>query len=648
MDNVQEGSQADWPLQHAAALLGLRGVCACTLGLDAKDGGPMIEAVLEVFLPCNLTTSEQQQVSLDALWGYLQQSEHLHMLLDADGVGVTGGGEGGPGSAGRGHQNQTGPGDSQTQNGPDGSGAFQGDAFKRPGPAVGESGDPRPPWGVTLEMLQQHFNKHLKEAAKDLGVGSTTLKRICRHFGISRWPRRSLKSKQGKLHNALKTLSAYGGNEPGGSMHGGSMMTGLTGTTVGTSAHGDASLMSLGGDRDGDGSGDGDGNGNGNGGGNDPWDAGGGANHRGQSVHGPLAGAVGSGEYFPFTTFRRLIAYTTDISFFQSGNFNSGMADAFAVPIGANGPGQLGAPRPSGSRGGGGLICSGGSHHVCPAGRSCSCTPGASPQPRSPHGAGQALVRGKSARGGTVFGGDRGGDYGGGGSSRGNSTRGGNQLLGMKRGVGDVPQGGGGIGNHNGSGSNGGLFNPGNGGFSAPPDGKRGASWHGGTAAAAAMNDDHGYQGRMEKTSHGGNFAFAHMGLGGGQGGDHVQVGYGNHGNHNNTGNNVGHRGQNSPRSPQGGSMAGGSHHGGSHHARGSFGLATGTRVDTHDGSIHGKYPIYHIPPTDCPHKTDICFFYNQELKTTPAAAGTTKTPSAAAGRVAAASPFSRTTRLTR
>ena len=147
MDNVQEGSQADWPLQHAAALLGLRGVCACTLGLDAKDGGPTIEAVLEVFLPCNLTTSEQQQVSLDALWGYLQQSEHLHMLLDADGVGVTGGGEGGPGSAGRGHQNQTGPGDSQTQNGPTAPALSKATRSSDPGPRSASRGTPAPRGG---------------------------------------------------------------------------------------------------------------------------------------------------------------------------------------------------------------------------------------------------------------------------------------------------------------------------------------------------------------------------------------------------------------------------------------------------------------------------------------------------------------------
>ena len=129
-------------------------------------------------------------------------------------------------------------------------------------------------------MLQGHFNKHLKEAAKDLGVGSTTLKRICRHFGIARWPRRSLKSKQGKLNNAIKTLSAYGsgdagGSMHGGSMHGGSMLTGVTGTT-----HGGASMMSMGAPEY-------------VGGPEAPETAAG--TREGQSVHGPLAG--GSGDY---------------------------------------------------------------------------------------------------------------------------------------------------------------------------------------------------------------------------------------------------------------------------------------------------------------------------------------------------------------
>ena len=62
------------------------------------------------------------------------------------------------------------------------------------------------PSGITLQMLERHFDKNLKDAARDLGVGMTTLKRTCRHFGIAKWPRRTLKCKREKLQEALETL----------------------------------------------------------------------------------------------------------------------------------------------------------------------------------------------------------------------------------------------------------------------------------------------------------------------------------------------------------------------------------------------------------------------------------------------------------
>ena len=453
VDNVQEGSQADWPLQHATALLDLRGVCACTLALDAADGGPPIEAVLEVFLPRNLVTSAQQQSSLDALWTHLQRAQHLHMLLDAEGNPAAGRGSGSNGGAPPGAPGAAGA------NGP----VPGADAI--PGPPVGQAGDPRPPWGVTLEMLQGHFNKHLKEAAKDLGVGSTTLKRICRHFGIARWPRRSLKSKQGKLNNAIKTLSAYGSGDPGGSMHGGgsahggSMITGITGTT-----HGGASMMSMGAPHalhDGDG------------------DA-----ARGQSVHGPLARAADSGNYAALMHGNNAHHGVFGVG----GDLNDGTPpmNAQSLPGGAHAP-PVQKPRGSG--------------FPFPTGDDA---------PGSP----SAAFRGHSARGGSVFGPGAGSGVGADaeGSGRGGSTRDGNQLLGVKRTVGDEL----GAQPHARGGSP--LFAAS--GFALPPEGKRGASWHGGTAAVSALTGDQAaYHSRMEKTSHGANFAFAHMGLGGAHGG---------------------------------------------------------------------------------------------------------------------------------
>jgi len=44
---------------------------------------------------------------------------------------------------------------------------------------------------VTLKDLEQNFHLCLKDAADNLGVCRTTLKRVCRKYGYSRWPRKS-------------------------------------------------------------------------------------------------------------------------------------------------------------------------------------------------------------------------------------------------------------------------------------------------------------------------------------------------------------------------------------------------------------------------------------------------------------------------
>lgn len=61
---------------------------------------------------------------------------------------------------------------------------------------------------VTRELLQGQFHLPMEEAGRSWGVSTTIVKRVCRTFGIERWPYRQIQSTRKRIDKLKEKIRA--------------------------------------------------------------------------------------------------------------------------------------------------------------------------------------------------------------------------------------------------------------------------------------------------------------------------------------------------------------------------------------------------------------------------------------------------------
>jgi hypothetical protein len=61
---------------------------------------------------------------------------------------------------------------------------------------------------LTFEQVSRHFSMPIMQAARELNVGLTVLKKRCRKLGIPRWPHRKVRSLQTLITSVQVLLPA--------------------------------------------------------------------------------------------------------------------------------------------------------------------------------------------------------------------------------------------------------------------------------------------------------------------------------------------------------------------------------------------------------------------------------------------------------